>query len=45
GIVERLPDAELFPRVWSVGVGEGYSGPAVADGRVYVTDRIPSSQL
>ena len=44
GIVERLPDAELLPRVWSVGVGEGYSGPAVADGRVYVTDRIPSSQ-
>jgi outer membrane protein assembly factor BamB len=39
GIVETLPDG-LLPRVWSTPVGEGYSGPAVADGRVYLTDRI-----
>ena len=25
---------------WSVPIGSGYSGPTVADGRVYVTDRI-----
>ena len=28
----------LLPRVWSAKVAEGYSGPAVADGRVYLTD-------
>ena len=39
GIVETLPDG-LLPRVWSTPVGEWYSGPAVADGRVYLTDRI-----
>lgn len=39
GIVERLPDVDVLPRVWSVPVAEGYSGPAVADGRVYITDR------
>jgi len=39
GIVETLP-AGLLPRVWSAAVGEGYSGPAVADGLVYLTDRI-----
>ncbi|TWT59060.1 outer membrane biogenesis protein BamB [Thalassoglobus neptunius] len=39
GIVESLP-AGLLPRVWSTPIEEGYSGPAVADGRVFVTDRI-----
>ena len=39
GIVERLPDTRILPRVWSIPVGEGYSGPAVADGRVVLTDR------
>lgn len=38
GIVEKLPDG-LLPRKWSTPIGEGYSGPAVADGLVYVTDR------
>lgn len=38
GIVDSLP-AGLLPRKWSVTIGEGYAGPAVADGRVYVTDR------
>lgn len=39
GIVETLPPG-LLPRVWSIPVGEGYSGPGVANGRVYLTDRI-----
>jgi len=38
GIVKTLPTTGLLPRVWSVPIGEGYSGPAVADGRVYITD-------
>lgn len=38
GIVERLPTSKLLPRVWSTPLEEGYSGPAVADGRVYITD-------
>jgi outer membrane protein assembly factor BamB len=40
GIVDRFSTEGLLPRVWSVPVGEGYSGPAVAAGRVYLTDRI-----
>lgn len=38
GIVKTLPTDGLLPRVWSTPIGEGYSGPAVADGRVYITD-------
>ena len=38
GIVKTLPTTKLLPRVWSVPIGEGYSGPAVADGQVYITD-------
>ncbi len=40
GIVDKLPTDGLLPRVWSAPVGEGYSGPAVAEGLVYLTDRI-----
>ena len=40
GIVDTLPTDGLLPRVWSAPVGEGYSGPAVAEGKVYLTDRI-----
>ncbi|MGB0739009.1 MAG: PQQ-binding-like beta-propeller repeat protein [Planctomycetaceae bacterium] len=40
GIVREFPTDGLLPRVWSAPVGEGYSGPAVANGRVYITDRI-----
>lgn len=41
GIVDRLPnEGSLMPRVWSTPIGEGYSGPAVADGRVFITDYI-----
>ena len=39
GIVDSLPSGEL-PRMWTVEIGEGYSGPAVASGKVYLTDRI-----
>lgn len=38
GIVEQLPEGQL-PRVWTAAVASGYSGPTVADGRVFVTDR------
>jgi outer membrane protein assembly factor BamB len=49
GIVERLPpeDAEsgMLPRVWTAKIGAGYAGPAVAEGRVYVADRIAEENL
>ncbi|MCR9246926.1 MAG: PQQ-like beta-propeller repeat protein [bacterium] len=38
GIRESLPDV-LEPR-WRVAIGSGYSGPTVANGKVYVSDRI-----
>jgi outer membrane protein assembly factor BamB len=38
GIMETLP-AKL-PIKWRTEIGAGYAGPAVADGRVYVTDRV-----
>ncbi len=38
GIIEKFPTEGLLPRVWSTPIEEGYAGPAVADGRVYVTD-------
>lgn len=39
GIVRKLPSG-LLPRVWSAPLGEGYSGPAVANGKVFITDFI-----
>src|SRR4051812_25351224 len=37
GLVERFPEGG--PKVrWRVPVGEGYTGPAVANGRVYLMD-------
>ncbi len=39
GILEKFPAEGLKPR-WRVPVGGGYAGPAVAEGRVVVTDRI-----
>jgi len=39
GIVDRLPEGRL-PLRWRAPIGSGYSGPTVADGRVYVTDRL-----
>lgn len=39
GIVEKFPQGGP-PKAWSVPVRGGYAGPAVAAGKVYVTDRI-----
>ena len=44
GIVESFPTDGLLPRVWSTPIAEGYAGPAVADGRVYITDRQPDER-
>lgn len=38
GVVEKF-DSEEIALKWSVDVGPGYSGPSVAGGRVYLTDR------
>ncbi|GAA4452032.1 PQQ-binding-like beta-propeller repeat protein [Novipirellula rosea] len=37
GLIKELPAGKL-QRQWSVSIGAGYSGPTVAEGRVYVTD-------
>ncbi|MEX0714386.1 MAG: PQQ-binding-like beta-propeller repeat protein [Pirellulales bacterium] len=39
GIVEEFSGPRLEPR-WRAKISSGYSGPTVADGRVYVTDRL-----
>lgn len=39
GIVERFAAPRLEPK-WRAEVGSGYSSPSVADGRVFVTDRM-----
>lgn len=39
GIVESFPAAGL-PVLWRASVGAGFSGPAVAGGRVYLMDRV-----
>jgi len=38
GIVEKFP-SNGPPIIWRAAIGGGYAGPAVAEGRVYVTDR------
>jgi outer membrane protein assembly factor BamB len=38
GIVETF-EADTIAHKWSVEIGSGYSGPTVANGKVYVTDR------
>ena len=42
GIVEEFPGPQLDLR-WRVPISSGYSGPTVADGRVFVTDRFEES--
>ena len=37
GLVEKF-SAPRLPLRWRAAIGSGYSGPTVADGRVYVTD-------
>ena len=39
GIVEDFDGERLTPR-WTADIGAGYSSPTVADGRVYITDRL-----
>jgi outer membrane protein assembly factor BamB len=38
GLVERLPEGRIEPR-WTAAIGSGYSGPTVAEERVFVMDR------
>lgn len=38
GIVSRLPGKLEFK--WRTAIGGGYAGPAVADGRVFIADRV-----
>jgi outer membrane protein assembly factor BamB len=49
GIVDTLPAADsktgMLPRVWTAKIGSGYAGPAVANGRVFVLDRIAAENL
>lgn len=42
GIVERFPNDGL-PIKWTTEIGLGYSGPAVAGGKVYLTDYLKNS--
>jgi len=39
GIIEKFP-ATGAKIIWRTPIAAGYAGPAVADGRVYVTDRV-----
>ena len=49
GVVEALPAVDpntgALPRKWTAKIGSGYAGPAVADDRVFVTDRIADENL
>src|ERR1700722_18333617 len=41
GVLDKFP--KDGPKVrWRVDIGAGYSGPAVAGGKVYVTDFVPN---
>ena len=39
GIIEKFNTSPL-PVVWRAKIANGYSGPTVSDGRVYITDRV-----
>ena len=41
GILQKFPK-DGPKKLWSVPINGGYSGPAVANGKVYVTDFLPS---
>ena len=43
GLLERFAAPELTPK-WRVPLGAGYCGPTVANGRVYVMDRLALKQ-
>jgi outer membrane protein assembly factor BamB len=42
GVIDSIPETGL-KQLWTTSVGGGYSGPAVADGRVFVTDYVKES--
>ncbi|MCH2202996.1 MAG: PQQ-like beta-propeller repeat protein [Fuerstiella sp.] len=42
GMIARIPDGGL-QKLWEQPINLGYSGPAVANGRVYVTDYVKTS--
>src|SRR5262245_26739382 len=44
GIIDRIPASGLDVR-WRARVGNGYSGPVVAQGRVYVTDHLYATEV
>ena len=39
GVIDEFPDPQIELR-WKVDISSGYSGPTVAGGRVFVTDRV-----
>lgn len=43
GLIDQIPEGGL-PIVWRSSIAGGYSGPAVADGRVFVTDYVAESE-
>ncbi len=43
GIITSFPSKKLTP-IWKAKISGGYSGPSVADGKVYITDRISEPQ-
>lgn len=43
GVFDSFPAAVLQPR-WTATVGPGYSGPTVAAGRVFLTDRVTAPE-
>src|SRR5262245_54940605 len=48
-VVDTLPPVDsttgMLPRMWTAKIGSGYAGPAVADGRVVVADRVADENL
>ena len=44
GLIEKFPEGGIKPE-WRAKVAAGYSGPAVADGRVYVTDFLTDADV
>jgi outer membrane protein assembly factor BamB len=44
GIVDRFPENGL-PVLWRTPIKAGYAGPAVADGRVFITDYAETARL
>ncbi len=43
GIATTLPAGQM-PLVWSAPISAGYSGPTVANGRVFITDKVEATE-